>query len=130
MGKKYTPTHHQGGVRQADDPANSWAMEAVQYMKAQAVPVCPYVFATQTGKHLSYRHLLATMETACEAAGVEHRGLHALRPSFATDLYARGRGSEDHLKAPGPREHEKALQPAHPLLEGEIDDTLRQAVGM
>ena len=65
-------------------------MEAVQHLKAQVVPSCSYVFATQTGRHLSYRNLLATMETACEAAGVEHRGLHALRHSFASNLYARG----------------------------------------
>ena len=44
---------------------------------------------TQTGKHLSYRKLLATMEKSCEAAGVEHQGLHALRHSFASNLYAR-----------------------------------------
>ncbi len=30
------------------------------------------------------------MESACEAAGVEHRGLHALRHSFASNLYALG----------------------------------------
>ena len=48
------------------------------------------MLATQTGKYLSYRNLLAMMEKACEAAGVEHRGLHALRHSFASNLYARG----------------------------------------
>ena len=30
------------------------------------------------------------METACDAMGVEHRGLHALRHSFARNLYALG----------------------------------------
>jgi hypothetical protein len=39
---------------------------------------------------LSYRNLLATMEKACEGAGVEHRGPHVLRHSFASNLYARG----------------------------------------
>ena len=63
-------------------PLNSRTLEAIQHLKAQQVEGCPYVFATQTGKHLSYRNLLATMETACEAAGVEHRGLHSLRHSF------------------------------------------------
>ena len=48
----------------------------------------PFVFATQTGEHVSYRHLLATM--ACDTVSVEHRGLHALRHSFALSLYARG----------------------------------------
>ena len=65
-------------------------METIQNLKAQQVEGCAFVFATQTGRHLSYRNLLATMETACEAAGVEHRGLHALRHSFASNLYARG----------------------------------------
>ena len=67
-------------------PLNSRALEAIQHLKAQQVAGCPYVFATQTGKHLSYRNLLATMEKACEAAEVEHRGLHALRHSFASNL--------------------------------------------
>ena len=71
-------------------PLNARAMEAVQHLKAQKVAGCPFVFATQTGKYLSCRDLLATMEKACEAAGVEHRGLHALRHSFASNLYARG----------------------------------------
>ena len=61
-----------------------------QHLKARAINGCPFVFATQTGEHVSYRHLLATMEKACEAAGVEHWGLHALRHSFASNLYARG----------------------------------------
>ena len=30
------------------------------------------------------------MEKACEAASVKRRGLHALRHSFASNLYARG----------------------------------------
>jgi integrase len=71
-------------------PLNARAMEAVQHLKSQEVPGCPCVLATQTGKHLSYRNLLATMEKACETVGVEHRGLHALRHSFASNLYARG----------------------------------------
>jgi integrase len=67
-------------------PLNNKAMEAIQHLKAQQVAGCPYVFATQAGKYLSYRNLLATMEKACETAGVEHRGLHALSviPSPAT----------------------------------------------
>ena len=55
-------------------PLNGRAMEAVQHLKTQAIPGCPYVFATQIGKHLSYRNLMATMENACEATGVQHRG--------------------------------------------------------
>ena len=62
----------------------------IRYIKAQRIVGCPYVFATQTGKYLSYRNLLAMMEKACETVGVEHSGLHALRNSFASNLYARG----------------------------------------
>ena len=71
-------------------PLNARAMDAIRHLKEQRIIGCSFVFATQTGRHLSYRNLLATMETACEAAGVEHRGLHALRHSFASNLYARG----------------------------------------
>ena len=67
-------------------PLNSRAMEAIRHLKAQRIVGCLFVFATQTGKYLSYRNLLATMEKACETAGVEHRGLHALRHSFASNL--------------------------------------------
>ena len=59
-------------------------------MQTQRTVGCPYLFATQTGKYLSYRNLLATMENACQAVGVEHRVLYALRHSFASNLYARG----------------------------------------
>lgn len=65
---------------------NSKAMEAIWRLKAQQVVGCPYVFATQSGKHVGYRHLLTTMANVCEAAGVGHRGLHALRHSFASNL--------------------------------------------
>ncbi len=71
-------------------PLNSRAVDAIQHLKAQQVAGCHCVLATLTGKNLSYRNLLATMEKACEAAGVEHRGLHALRHSFASNLYACG----------------------------------------
>ena len=70
-------------------PLNSRAMEAVQHLKSQ-VPGCPYVLATQVGELVSYRNLLAMMEKACEAAGVEHRGLHALGHSFASNLCVQG----------------------------------------
>jgi integrase len=71
-------------------PLNSRATGAIRHLKAQRIVGCPYVFATQTGKHLNYRNLLAMMEKACKAAGVEHRGLHTLRHSFASNLFARG----------------------------------------
>ena len=50
-------------------------MEAVRHLKEQRIVSCLFVFATQTGKYLSYRNLQATMEKACEAAGVEQRGI-------------------------------------------------------
>ena len=110
-------------------PLNSRALEAIQYLKTQQVPGCPYVFATQTGKHLSYRNLLATMEKACEAAGVEHRGLHALRHSFASNLYARGVEVKIISKLLGHASVEITYNRYIHFFEGEIDDTLRQAVG-
>ena len=87
------------------------------------------MFATQTGKYLSYRNLLATMETACEAAGVEHRGLHALRHSFASNLYARGVEVKIISKLLGHASTQITYDRYVHFFEGEIDDTLRQAVG-
>ena len=110
-------------------PLNSRALEAIQHLKAQQVEGCPFVFATQTGEHVSYRHLLATMEKACEAAGVEHRGLHALRHSFASNLYARGVEVKIISKLLGHASVEITYNRYIHLFEGEIDDTLRQAVG-
>ncbi len=110
-------------------PLNARAMEAVQHLKSQGVPGCPFVFATQTGKHLSYRNLLATMETACEAAGVKHRGLHALRHSFASNLYARGVEVKIISKLLGHASVEITYNRYIHFFEGDIDDTLRQAVG-
>ena len=110
-------------------PLNSRALEAIQHLKAQQVPGCPYVFATQTGKHLSYRNLLATMEKACETAEVEHRGLHALRHSFASNLYARGVEVKVISKLLGHASTQITYDRYVHFFEGEIDDTLRQAVG-
>ena len=110
-------------------PLNSRALEAIQHLKAQQVEGCPFVFATQTGEHVSYRHLLATMEKACEAAGVEHRGLHALRHSFASNLYARGVEVKIISKLLGHASVEITYNRYIHFFEGEIDDTLRQAVG-
>jgi len=87
------------------------------------------VFVTQTSEHVSYRHLLATMEKACEAAGMEHRGLHALRHSFASNLYARGVEVKIISKLLGHASVEITYNRYIHFFEGEIDDTLRQAVG-
>ncbi|MGJ4848948.1 tyrosine-type recombinase/integrase [Bacillota bacterium Meth-B3] len=111
-------------------PLNGRALEAIQHLKAQQVTGCPYVFATQTGKHLSYRNLLATMEKACEAAEVEHRGLHALRHSFASNLYARSVEVKVISKLLGHASVEITYNRYIHFFEGEIDDTLRQAVGV
>ena len=110
-------------------PLNARAMDAVRYLKAQRIVGCPYVFATQTGGYLSYRNLLAVMEKACEAAGVEHRGLHALRHSFASNLYARGVEVKIISKLLGHASVEITYNRYIHFFEGEIDDTLRQAVG-
>ncbi len=111
-------------------PLNGRAMEAVQHLKAQVVPSCAFVLATQTGKNLSYRNLLAVMEKACEAVGVEHRGLHALRHSFASNLYARGVEVKIISKLLGHASVEITYNRYIHFFEGEIDDTLRQAVGV
>ena len=105
-------------------PLNSRALEAVQHLKKQAVPGCPFVFATQTGKYLSYSNLLATMEKACETAGVEHWGLHALRHSFASNLYARGVEVKIISKLLGHASVEITYNRYIHFFEGEIDDTL------
>ena len=72
---------------------------------------------------------MTTMEKACEAAGVEHRGLHALRHSFASNLYARGVEVKIISKLLGDASVEITYNRYIHLFEGEIDDTLRQAVG-
>lgn len=110
-------------------PLNTRAMEAVQHLKAQQVEGCPFVFATQTGEHVSYRHLLATMEKACDSANVEHRGLHALRHSFASNLYARGVEIKVISKLLGHASTQITYDRYVHLFEGDLDDTLRQAVG-
>ena len=110
-------------------PLNSRAMEAIRRLKAQRIVGCPCVFATQTGKYLSYRNLLATMEKACETAGVEHRGLHALRHSFASNLYAWGVEVKIISKLLGHASVEITYNRYIHFFEGDIDDTLRQAVG-
>ena len=110
-------------------PLNSKALEAIRHLKMQQVISCPYVFATQTGEHVGYRHLLTTMANACEAAGVEHRGLHALRHSFASNLYARGVEVKVISKLLGHASVEITYNRYIHFFEGDIDDTLRQAVG-
>mgnify|MGYP001400291104 CR=1 FL=1 len=110
-------------------PLNGRAMEAVRHLKAQRIVGCPFVFATQTGKYLSYRNLLAMMEKACKTAGVEHRGLHALRHSFASNLYARGVEVKIISKLLGHASVEITYNRYIHFFEGDIDDTLRQAVG-
>ncbi len=110
-------------------PLNSKAMEAVQHLKEQQFKGCSYVFATQTGEHVGYRHLLTTMESACEAAGIEPRGLHALRHSFASNLYARDVEVKVISKLLGHASVEITYNRYIHFFEGDIDDTLRQAVG-
>ena len=111
-------------------PLNAKAMEAIRHLKEQRTLGCPFVFATQTGKYLSYRNLLVMMEKACEVAGVEHRGLHALRHSFASNLYARGVEVKIISKLLGHASVEITYNRYIHFFEGEIDDTLRQAVGV
>ena len=82
-------------------PFNSRAIEAVQLLKEQTVRGCPYVFATQNGKHMSYRNLPAMMDKACEAAEVEHREA-ARAPALLRQQPVRaGCGGKGHPKAAG-----------------------------
>ena len=111
-------------------PLNSKAMEANRHLRMQQVLGCPYVYATQAGEHVGYRHLLTTMANACEAAGVEHRGLHALRHSFASNLYSRGVEVKVISKLLGHASVEITYNRYIHFFEGDIDDTLRQAVGV
>ena len=112
-------------------PLNNRAMEAIQHMKAQAVPDCPYVFTTQTREHVSYRHLPKTMVLASKAAGVEQRGIHALRHSFASNLYA-ARGIEVKIisKLLGRASVEITYNRYIHFFEGDIYDRLRLAGGV
>jgi len=109
-------------------PPNGRTMEAIRHLKAQRIVGCPIVSATQTGKYLSYRNLLATMEKACETAGVEHRGLHALRHSFASNLYAQGVEVKIISKLLGHASVEKPYNRYIYFFEGTAGDTLRQAL--
>ena len=69
------------------------------------------------------------MGKSCETAGVEHRSLHALQHSFASNLYARG--AEIKLISRLLRHSRTQItydRYVH-LYEDDINDTLRQAVG-
>ncbi len=72
---------------------------------------------------------MTTIAYACEAAGIEHRGLHALRHSFASNLYARGVEVKVISKLLGHANVEITYNRYIHFFEGDIDDTLRHAVG-
>ena len=69
------------------------------------------------------------MGKVCETGGVESRGLHALRHSFASNLYARGVEIKVISKRLGHASTQITYDRYVHLFEGDIDDTLRQAVG-
>lgn len=60
---------------------------------------------------------------------LEHRGLRALRHSFASNLYAQGVEVKNISKLPGHASVEITWNRYIHFFEGDIDDTLRQAVG-
>jgi hypothetical protein len=70
---------------------------------------------------------LAKKGMACETGG--HRGLHAIRHSFARNLYARGVEVKIISKLLGHACVEITYSRYINFFEGDIDDTLRQAVG-
>ena len=49
-----------------------------------------WVFDDGSGEHLSYEALRWGTRKACEAAGVEYRGEHVFRHTFATNCYHKG----------------------------------------
>ena len=69
------------------------------------------------------------MEKVCKKAGVEHRGLHALRHSFASNLYARGAEVKIISKLVGHASVEITYNRYIHFFKGDIDDTLRRAGG-
>ena len=100
-------------------------MGIIRRFKMQQAIGYPYGFAKQTGEHVGYRHPLTTMENACEAAGVEHRGLHALRHSFASNLYARGVEVKAISEMLGHSSVEVTYNRYIHFFDGDINDTLR-----
>mgnify|MGYP000864393144 CR=1 FL=1 len=64
------------------------------------------------------------------AVEVKHRGLHALRHSFASNLYARDVGVKIISKLLGHTSVEITYNRYIHFFEGDIDDTLRQAAGV
>ena len=70
------------------------------------------------------------MEMACEAAGVRHRGLHALRHSFASNLCARGAEVKIISKLFGHASVEITYNRYIHFFEVEIDDTPAGAWGV
>lgn len=69
------------------------------------------------------------MEKACEAAEVDHRGLHALRHSFASNLYARGVEIKVISKLLGHASTQITYDRYVHLFEGDLDDTLSRRLG-
>ena len=49
-----------------------------------------WVFTNTDGERLSYEALRYQTQCACEAAGIEYRGEHVFRHTFATNCYYRG----------------------------------------
>lgn len=49
-----------------------------------------HVFIDSVGNRISYQSLMKAMKRACLIAGIEYRGMHVLRHTFATNCYYRG----------------------------------------
>lgn len=75
------------------------------------------------------RHPGQTKAEVRSSAGAEHRGLHALRLSFASNLYAPGVEVKIIPMLLGHASVEIPCNRYIHFFEGDIDDTLRQAVG-
>ena len=65
--------------------------EAINILEEQyARRVNEWVFANDDGERLSYEALRYQTRKACEEAGIEFRGEHVFRPTFATNCYHKG----------------------------------------
>lgn len=65
--------------------------EAINILEEQyARRVNEWVFANDDGERLSYEALRYQTRKACEEAGIEYRGEHVFRHTFATNCYHKG----------------------------------------